>query len=63
VQVSARKADEKSGLQFGAGLSTARKEMLVAIHAEEDEPWQSLSFYGEEVTHFSCFSFTRLMYG
>lgn len=49
VQVSARKAEDKSGLQLGAGLSTARKEMLVAIHAEEDESWQSLTVCSEEV--------------
>lgn len=45
VQVSARKVDEKGALQpFQGGLSTVRREMLVAIRSEEDENWEDLEF-------------------
>lgn len=47
VQVSARKSgDDKS---FQGGMSTARREMLLAIRAEEDEPWQPVQFCDGEV--------------
>ncbi|KAG1826092.1 DNA-directed RNA polymerase III subunit Rpc5 [Suillus subaureus] len=43
VQVSARKAaDDKGNLQ--GGLSAVRREMLLAIRAEEDEVWEDLDF-------------------
>jgi len=43
VQVSARKAiDDKGNLQ--GGLSAVRREMLLAIRAEEDEAWQDLEY-------------------
>ncbi|KAF7320250.1 hypothetical protein MKEN_00809600 [Mycena kentingensis (nom. inval.)] len=45
VHVAARKTDDKNGGQTLGGLSTARREMLAAIHAEEDEGWQDLKFY------------------
>ncbi len=45
VQVSARKADDKGGMQpFQGGLSTVRREMLQAIRAEEDESWEDLHY-------------------
>ncbi|KAJ7630735.1 DNA-directed RNA polymerase III subunit Rpc5 [Roridomyces roridus] len=43
VQVTARRAEDK-GLQAAGGLSVARREMLIAIRAEEDEEWQDLEF-------------------
>lgn len=47
VQVSARKSgDDKS---FQGGMSAARREMLLAIRAEEDEPWQPVQFCDGEV--------------
>lgn len=51
VQVSARKAsDDKGGVQpLQGGLSTVRREMLLAIRAEEDEPWEDLDFCDWEV--------------
>jgi len=56
VQVSARKAvDDKGNLQ--GGLSTARREMLLAIRSEEDEAWQDLEFCNGEVWFFFFFSF------
>ncbi|KAG2077158.1 hypothetical protein BDR04DRAFT_1089488 [Suillus decipiens] len=43
VQVSARKAgDDKGNLQ--GGLSAVRREMLLAIRAEDDEVWNDLDF-------------------
>nr|GAT47867.1 predicted protein [Mycena chlorophos] len=46
VHVTARKTDDKSGgAQPLGGLSTARREMLAAIHAEEDEGWHDLQFF------------------
>ncbi|KAJ7107634.1 DNA-directed RNA polymerase III subunit Rpc5 [Mycena crocata] len=45
VQVTARKSEDKGGIQpMHGGLSTARREMLIAIRAEEDEAWQELQF-------------------
>ncbi|KAJ7786098.1 DNA-directed RNA polymerase III subunit Rpc5 [Mycena metata] len=45
VQVTARKAEDKGGAQqLQGGLSVARREMLIAIRAEEDEAWQDLEF-------------------
>lgn len=47
VQVSARKSgDDKS---FQGGMSAARREMLLAIRVEEDEPWQAVQFCDGEV--------------
>ncbi|KAK7463729.1 hypothetical protein VKT23_005666 [Stygiomarasmius scandens] len=44
VHASARKTvDDKTGSL--AQLSTVRREMLAAIRAEEDETWESLSYY------------------
>jgi DNA-directed RNA polymerase-3 subunit RPC5 len=57
VQVSARKAaDDKGNLQ--GGLSAVRREMLLAIRAEEDEVWEDLDFCDGEVL-FSSFFFGR----
>ncbi|KAG9314490.1 Sin-like protein conserved region-domain-containing protein [Chiua virens] len=42
VQVSARKSGDDKGFQ--GGMSAARREMLLAIRAEEDELWQSVQF-------------------
>jgi len=54
VQVSARKAmDDKGNLQ--GGLSAVRREMLLAIRAEEDEAWQDLEFCDGEVFIFFLF--------
>ncbi|KAJ7783559.1 DNA-directed RNA polymerase III subunit Rpc5 [Mycena maculata] len=45
VQVTARKTEDKGGVQpVQGGLSTARREMLIALRAEEDEAWQDLEF-------------------
>ncbi|KAJ6574904.1 DNA-directed RNA polymerase III subunit Rpc5 [Mycena capillaripes] len=45
VQVTARKSEDKGGVQpVHGGLSVARREMLIAIRAEEDEGWQDLEF-------------------
>lgn len=47
VQVSARKSGDDKSLQ--GGMSAARREMLLAIRAEEDEPWQPVQFCDGEV--------------
>lgn len=47
VQVSARKSGDDKGFQ--GGMSTARREMLLAIRAEDDEPWQPVQFCDGEV--------------
>ncbi|KAF7310734.1 hypothetical protein HMN09_00616400 [Mycena chlorophos] len=60
VHVTARKTDDKSGgAQPLGGLSTARREMLAAIHAEEDEGWHDLQFF-DVTTAESEEAFTRL---
>ncbi|KAJ7900130.1 Sin-like protein conserved region-domain-containing protein [Mycena olivaceomarginata] len=46
VQVTARKSEDKGGLQqIQNGTSAARREMLIAIRSEEDESWQDLEFH------------------
>ncbi|KAG5640543.1 hypothetical protein DXG03_008133 [Asterophora parasitica] len=45
VQVTARKADDRSGGQLQGGLSVVRREMLQAIRNEEDEDWEDLQFH------------------
>ncbi|KAK7064395.1 Sin-like protein conserved region-domain-containing protein [Favolaschia claudopus] len=60
VQVTARKADDKAGVpQIQGGVSVARREMLAAIHAEEDASWQDLDFYDVTVrsTQFNAYTF------
>ncbi|KAF9229454.1 hypothetical protein BS17DRAFT_771488 [Gyrodon lividus] len=42
VQVSVRKPGEDKNLQ--GGMSAVRREMLLAIRAEEEEPWQPVEF-------------------
>lgn len=50
VQVSARKSEDKGGLQpLTGGLSTVRREMLAAIRAEDDEAWKDIQFFDGEV--------------
>lgn len=54
VQVSARKSgDDKN---FQGGMSAARREMLLAIRAEEDEPWQPVEFCDGQVLTSLCWS-------
>ncbi|KAI0051743.1 hypothetical protein FA95DRAFT_1484728 [Auriscalpium vulgare] len=48
VQVAARKSDDKGGLNLQGGLSTVRREMLMAIRAEEDEAWDDLEYHDGE---------------
>ncbi|KAI0307779.1 DNA-directed RNA polymerase III subunit Rpc5 [Multifurca ochricompacta] len=48
VQVAARKAEEKGGQNLQGGLSTIRREMLMALRAEEEEEWQDLTYHGIE---------------
>ncbi|KAI0068406.1 hypothetical protein BV25DRAFT_1818816 [Artomyces pyxidatus] len=48
VQVAARKTDDKGGQNLQGGLSTIRREMLIAIRAEEDEAWQDFDYYDGE---------------
>ncbi|KIK95374.1 hypothetical protein PAXRUDRAFT_827066 [Paxillus rubicundulus Ve08.2h10] len=42
VQVSVRKPGDDKSLQ--GGMSAIRREMLLAIRAEEEEPWRSIEF-------------------
>ncbi len=50
VQVSARKADDKSGAPALGGLSAVRRDMLRIIRTEEDEEWADLEFFGVTVS-------------
>lgn len=52
VQVAVRKADDK-GVALQGGLTAVRREMLIAIRAEEDEAWEDYEFCDGEV----CFLF------
>jgi DNA-directed RNA polymerase III subunit RPC5 len=44
VQVAVRKSDDKS-MQLGGGLTAVRRELLMAIRAEEDERWEDLQYF------------------
>ncbi|KIJ21621.1 hypothetical protein PAXINDRAFT_104915 [Paxillus involutus ATCC 200175] len=46
VQVSVRKPGDDKNLQ--GGMSAVRREMLLAIRAEEEEPWQPVEFCNGE---------------
>ena len=48
VQVSVRKADDRSA-QMQGGMTAVRREMLMAIHAEEDEKWEDYEYCDGEV--------------
>ncbi|KAA1468169.1 hypothetical protein DENSPDRAFT_814241 [Dentipellis sp. KUC8613] len=48
VQVAARKNEEKGGLAIQGGLSTVRRDMLLAMRAEEDEAWEDLEYHDAE---------------
>jgi DNA-directed RNA polymerase-3 subunit RPC5 len=49
VQVSARRAADDKGMGGLGGMTAARREMLMAIRAEEDEVWEDLDFFEGEV--------------
>ena len=51
IHASAKKTEEKS-MQTLGGMSTARREMILAIRAEEDEEWQDLEYNDVEVRPF-----------
>lgn len=57
VQVTAKKTSEdKTGTQqFQGGLSQVRREMLMMIRQENEEPWEELDYCDGEV---NCPSFT-----
>ncbi|KAI0274613.1 DNA-directed RNA polymerase III subunit Rpc5 [Gloeopeniophorella convolvens] len=48
VQVAARKADDKGNQNLQGGLSAVRREMLMALRAEEDEAWNDFAYHGNE---------------
>lgn len=58
VQVTAKKTSEdKTGTQqFQGGLSQVRREMLMIIRDEAEEPWEELEYYDGEVSfqRISC---------
>lgn len=55
VQVAVRKVADDKTAQLGGGLTTMRREMLMAIRAEEGEMWEDYVYHEEEVRAFySC---------
>lgn len=50
VQVSVRKSGDDKSMQLGGGLTTMRREMLLAIRAEEDERWEDYAYCDGEVS-------------
>ncbi len=50
VQVSVRKAVDDKGVPTGGGITSVRREMLLALRAEEDEQWVDYTFYDGEVS-------------
>ena len=63
IQVSARKPGEDKGGNLHGGVSAVRREMLLAIRMEEDEPWQAVEFCDGEVCTQSFLNFIRLIFG
>jgi DNA-directed RNA polymerase-3 subunit RPC5 len=68
VQVSARKSsDDKGGMQpLQGGLSTVRREILLAIRTENEEAWEDLEFCDVEVgrgVYFYCKTIFNLKSG
>lgn len=50
VQVSAKKTDDKSGLQpLQGGLSSTRRDILQALRREDEEMWTDLEYHDEQV--------------
>ena len=49
VQVAVRKSTDDRGVPFGGGLTAVRREMLMAIRAEEDERWEDYEYCDAEV--------------
>lgn len=49
VQVSVRKVTDDKGMSLGGGLTAVRRDMLMAIRAEEDEKWEDYEYHDEEV--------------
>ncbi|KLO20576.1 hypothetical protein SCHPADRAFT_918061 [Schizopora paradoxa] len=47
IQVTIKKSDDKSG-QSAIGLTAVRREMLLMMRNEEEEPWQDLNYYDGE---------------
>jgi len=48
VQVTARKAEDKSGQQQFGGMSQIRREILAKMREEKEEPWENLEFCDAE---------------
>lgn len=57
VQVSVRRTGDDKSMQLGGGLTTVRREMLMAIRAEEDEKWDEYQYCDGQVRalDISCF--------
>ncbi|KIY72755.1 hypothetical protein CYLTODRAFT_428784 [Cylindrobasidium torrendii FP15055 ss-10] len=58
VTVAAKRGEEKS-MQAMGSMSSTRKEMIQAIHNEEDEDWQPLTF-NDVTTGSSAIAFEQL---
>ena len=56
VQISVRKTVDDRGIPTGGGVTSTRREMLLAIRAEEDEQWEDYTFHDGEVSD-SCILF------
>lgn len=50
VQVSVRKSGDDKSMQLGGGLTAMRREMLLALRAEEDERWDEYEYCEGEVS-------------
>ncbi|KAG1716554.1 hypothetical protein ID866_606 [Astraeus odoratus] len=48
VQISARKSADEKNNNLQGGISSFRREVLLALRAEEDEPWQVVEFCSSE---------------
>ena len=63
VQVSLRKVTDDKGLSLGGGLSAVRREMLMAIRAEEDEKWEDYEYCDGEVCFVSTQYYVCMLIG
>ena len=56
VHVSMRKGDDK-GMGAQGGLSAVRREMLMMLREEDEEPWQEMSFNQGDVSESNGYKF------
>lgn len=50
VHVAVKKSEDKGAQSLQGGLSAVRRDMLLALREEEEEPWQDFEYCDGEVS-------------